>query len=214
MNSPNAFFNANRWRTLMRQLSIEEGMEMFDALVEAYDEPQRHYHTASHINACLAELDRHRSLAEYPAEVEAALWFHDFVYKPHASDNEKRSAEAAQRYFSKAALARERIDRIDAHIMATEHKAEATNSDSALVVDIDLSILGRDESTYARFEQQVRAEYRWVPMFVYRRKRIEVLRSFLKRPHIYSHVAFRNGFETQARRNLAHAIAQLEGHQV
>ena len=49
------------------------------------------------------------------------------------------------------------------------------------VVDIDLSILGRNRQDYDLFEERVRKEYKWVPGPLYRRKRIEVLESFLKR---------------------------------
>lgn len=198
-----------RWRALMQALGLAEHRDMFESLALAYSEPHRHYHTAAHINACLHELDTHRALAQRPAEVEAALWFHDFVYKPRASDNERCSADAARKFFEKGGLTREAIERIEAHIMVTEHQTTPEDADSALVVDIDLSILGQGEAAYDRFEKQVRAEYRWVPMFVYRRKRCAVLRSFLARPHIYAHAGLRDRYEAQARSNVARAIAQL-----
>lgn len=93
--------------------------------------------------------------------------------------------------------------------MATVHAAEPQDPDSRLVVDIDLSILGRDEAIYDAFERNVRQEYRWVPWFVYRRKRIEVLGAFLERPRIYFTESFRASHESSARANLARAIAML-----
>jgi predicted metal-dependent HD superfamily phosphohydrolase len=93
--------------------------------------------------------------------------------------------------------------------MATVHAAEPRDPDSRLVVDIDLSIFGRDETIYDAFERNVRKEYQWVPWFVYRRKRIEVLGAFLERPRIYFTESLRERYESSARINLARAIATL-----
>jgi len=78
-------------------------------------------------------------------------------------------------------------------------------------VDIDLSILGADAKTYDEFEKAVRQEYRIIPMFIYRRKRAEVLHSFLLRPHIYQNEPFLSEREHQARANLSNAVSQLSG---
>ncbi len=78
-------------------------------------------------------------------------------------------------------------------------------------MDIDLSILGADAETYAAFEVAVRREYRIVPMFIYRKKRMEVLKSFLQRPHIYHNEPFQSEREQQARVNLSNAISQSSG---
>jgi predicted metal-dependent HD superfamily phosphohydrolase len=178
-------------------------------LLTAYSEKHRHYHTVEHIDHCLHELDREIALASEPAEVEFALWFHDAVYNPHRSDNEEKSAELACALMQRHLGASERIARVHAHIMATRHEAPATTPDSQLVVDIDLSILGASEEAYARFEENVRKEYRWVPSIIFRRKRAEILLSFLDRPNIYSTQPFRSRYEAQARRNLESAIAAL-----
>jgi predicted metal-dependent HD superfamily phosphohydrolase len=103
----------------------------------------------------------------------------------------------------------ERVGRVRAHILATRHEAPATAPDSQLVVDVDLSILGADEAAYAEFEANVRQEYRWVPRVLFRKKRAEILESFLARPQIYSTEPFRERYELRARRNLAEAIIAL-----
>lgn len=193
----------------MISLGIPEGTESFNSLVAAYSQKHRHYHTDKHIDHCLQELDSALSIALEAAEVEFALWFHDAVYDPYSSNNEERSADLACSLLMRHDVRAERVERIRAHILATRHEAPATTPDSQLVVDIDLSILGAGDVTYAAFETNVRQEYRWVPSILFRRKRAEILESFLARPQIYSTEFFRSRYELQARRNITQAIIAL-----
>lgn len=203
--------NRERWARLMAALALPESNETYRQLLDAYSQKHRHYHTVAHIDHCLRQFDTASGLAHEPAEVELALWFHDAVYDPHSSDNEANSADLACALLSRNGVANERIERVRAHIMATRHEAPAELDDSKLLVDCDLSILGVDEAAYARFETDVREEYRWVPGPLFRRKRAEILESFLARPTIYSTAPFRTKYEAPARRNLTAAIAALRG---
>jgi predicted metal-dependent HD superfamily phosphohydrolase len=203
--------NRPRWTRLMAALGISEEPETFDALVTAYSEKHRHYHTGEHIDYCLRELDRAPGLANEPAEVELALWFHDAIYDPYSSDNEERSAAWACSVLTRHGSDAARVERVRAHILATRHAVPATTCDSQLVVDVDLSILGADETTYAAFERNVRKEYRWVPAILFRRKRAEILASFLARPKIYGTEMFHELYEQRARQNLTDAIGDLHG---
>jgi predicted metal-dependent HD superfamily phosphohydrolase len=203
--------NRARWNRLMTALELPESGESFDRLVNAYSQKHRHYHTCAHIDHCLHELDGAPGLAREPAEVELALWFHDAIYDPYASDNEAKSADLACELLTRGGASSERVERVRSHILATRHDAPAALDDSKLVVDIDLSILGVAEDAYARFEINVREEYRWVPGPLFRRKRAEILESFLARPAIYSMALFRDRYEIPARRNLTNAIAALRG---
>lgn len=71
------------------------GATVFDDLVRRYGEPPRAYHTLDHIAAGLAELD---AISSYVPRLprglfELAWWFHDAVYDPLATDNERRSEQ-------------------------------------------------------------------------------------------------------------------------
>ncbi len=94
-------------------------------------------------------------------------------------------------------------------IMATKHAAEAPFPDAALMVDIDLSILGREEDRFDRYEDDVRREYRWVPGTLFRAKRKEMLSAFVERESLYETEHFRSRYESQARTNLARSIERL-----
>ena len=81
------------WLNMMDDLSIGPNLPTYERLRSAYAEKHRHYHTSAHIESCLALFDEHRSAAQAPENVECAIWFHDAVYNPMRTDNERRSAE-------------------------------------------------------------------------------------------------------------------------
>lgn len=204
--------NADRWLRLMGAWGFEPNRDTFDALLSAYAEKGRHYHTAAHVSACLRHLDACAATVERPREVEIALWFHDAIYKPFSGSNEKDSADWASSFLSERGAADAEVDRVHRLIMVTEHDAPTSGNDESVLVDIDLSILGADPDTYDRFEKAVRQEYRLVPWFLYRRKRAAILRGFLDRPVIYTSGCFSATVERRARENLSNAIANLESY--
>lgn len=195
-----------RWINLMHQFGLSDNEATYTELVRAYTEKHRHYHSDAHINACLQHFDAVRNLAEYPAEVELALWFHDVIYKPMSSTNELDSANWCEKFLVENNIAEDVIRRVHKLIMATCHSAELVSNDEQLVVDIDLAILGAPEDIYQAFEINVRNEYQWVPSFIFKRKRKEILQGFLDRKKIYHHTYFYDLLEHRARANLASAI--------
>jgi dimethylargininase len=181
----------------------------FEELLARHAEPQRHYHTGQHLAEVFAQWDRVKGHASRPAEAELALWYHDVVYDPQRSDNEALSAALARDAIIAAGLGLEVAARVETLILATRHESAPGPGDAALVVDVDLAILGERESRFEEYERQVREEYAWVPGFIYRRKRAEVLRRFLARPVIYSSAEMRAWGETRARANLGRSLARL-----
>ncbi|QNP48952.1 HD domain-containing protein [Diaphorobacter aerolatus] len=198
---------ARSWERAWRALGLAQpGSDAFEALMRAYAEPQRHYHSQQHLREALALLETVLPTCRSPGEVELALWYHDAIYDPKAKDNEARSAAWAARVLREQGASDEVISRVEALILATEHRAQPSDPDARLLVDVDLGILAAAPHRFAQYEQQVRAEYAWVPSFVYDFKRREVLCSFLSRPGIYATDHFRALFETRARANLEQAL--------
>ena len=195
----------------MKQWRVAPSEEVYSSLTSAYSEPHRHYHTGRHIDDCLAQLDSAAGIVDFPEEVELALWFHDAVYKPASSKNELKSAEWARAFLRATGAEDARSQRVHDHVLATRHGEESHSGDAAVVVDVDLSILGREPETYDEFEQAIREEYKWVPWPIYRNKRAEILSAFLGRSRIYATEHFRNRFEARARQNLERAIQALRG---
>lgn len=183
-----------------------DGHDLLSRLIAAYNEPHRKYHTEQHLRECLALFERHRSLAVEPAEVEMALWFHDAVYDTRADDNEARSAEWAAQELGRAGVDPGRISRVVDLILATRHSALPQGQDQELLVDIDLAILGVDQSRFAEYERQVSEEYGWVPEAIFRHKRREILAGFLARDPIYNTPMLRDLLESRARFNLERSL--------
>jgi predicted metal-dependent HD superfamily phosphohydrolase len=137
------------------------------------------------------------------------LWFHDAVYEVRRSDNEERSASWAQSAAAAAGLPSIVGSRVHDLILATKHDAAPGTNDTALLVDVDLAILGAPEPRFDEFEGQVREEYAWVPSFLFKRKRRYILETFLRRAHVYHTEHFRKAYEASARANLTRALQRL-----
>ena len=178
------------------------------AEVEAgWQEPHRAYHSIDNLEQGLALLAEYRHLAARPAELELAWYFHDVVYDPLRPDNEERSAERAKAALLGVGAEPALAERIAELILHTRHLANPPDPDSRLLVDIDLAILGAEPERYDAYERAIREEYGFVPAPLFRRKRHEILASFLARPRLYATAQLFARFEVQARENLRRILA-------
>jgi predicted metal-dependent HD superfamily phosphohydrolase len=206
-----------------KQQEIER---VFQLLVAAYTQPDRHYHNLHHIDHLLTVLSRFIAPArdltlpalQDPISVSLAVWFHDFIYDSQASDNELQSAKAATELFTNigridAALTpqlQSRIDRVAQLILATRgHQIDPDDPDLGIFLDADLAILGTDPATYRDYARSIRREYSWVSDTDYRTGRSRVLASFLNRDRLYCTDLFFTELESIARLNLESELAAL-----
>ncbi len=199
-----------RWLRLMDAWGFSGNEDVYQSVVAVYSAKSRHYHNAEHVTACLRHLDRCIAKLDQPREVELALWFHDAIYQPFSSGNERKSADWAASFLSANDASHDAQDRVRRLIMVTQHNEPTRTNDESMLVDIDLSILGSDSRSYRLFEQAVRMEYRLVPSFIYRKRRAGLLRGFLARERIYQNEPFASEREGQARKNLTTAVSELE----
>lgn len=202
MNEPALPILEDHWRRSFAALGLRAPKDVFDGLLVRYREPHRAYHTLQHIGECI---DHMNAVRNPPAELGLAIWFHDAIYDPRASDNEARSAAWAGAVLDKAA-SRTKVERM---ILATQHTALPDDEASRLLVDIDLAILGVAEPRFSEYEAQIRREYAWLDEETYRPGRLKLLQAFSDRPFIYGTTEFRSRFEPRARRNLERSINAL-----
>ena len=202
--------NPERWSRLWYTATkAAPPTDTYARLVAIYSEPHRYYHNLLHIEDCLGEFDRAKQLATDPAAVELAIWFHDAVYDPRAADNEERSAELAKDWLSDVHASDVLTDSVGRLVLATKNHDASMHADAPLLVDVDLSILGRPPEQFWEYERQIREEYAWVEKTVFAAKRAEILDRFLARERIYQTDLFFHRMEAQARANLRASVQRL-----
>lgn len=188
--------------------------ELRRELTARYSGGDRHYHGLRHVEALLDLAQEYRALLADPEAVEAAIWFHDAVYDSKAKDNEAQSAALAREKLD-GRVESGRLERIATMILATATHAlpdladEPSRRDTALFLDMDLSILGAPWQAFEAYEQDVREEYAWVPEPAWIAGRSAVLRNFMARPALFHTQEFRDRFEVQARKNIGTALQRL-----
>jgi predicted metal-dependent HD superfamily phosphohydrolase len=177
----------------------------------AYAQLHRHYHDQRHIDECLAELDWVVNLDEKKRRILrwAILW-HDAVYEPGRRDNERRSAKLAQTELTRCGVDHADVEEVVRLIRLTEkHRVASGDRLGALMVSIDLAILGADPARYKAYAADVRLEYSHVPEKLWRMGRSLVLERMLDKDVLFPDREFRDRLETQARANMTAEIASL-----
>ncbi|MEO6624620.1 MAG: N-methyl-D-aspartate receptor NMDAR2C subunit, partial [Burkholderiaceae bacterium] len=138
-----------------------------------------------------------------------ALWFHDAIYDIGRHDNEQRSADWAHAALLAAGVEPASAQRVHALIMVTRHDCAPDSRDAAVLLDIDLAILGQPPHVFARYELQIADEFAAVPLAQRTLRRSAILKHFLDRPRIYHTELFHSLYEVQAHANLAASITAL-----
>jgi len=177
-----------------------------EELVAAYTAAGRHYHNLAHIEDCLAALARMDNLSAAEREIlSEAIWWHDVVYDATRTDNEELSAQLAEQHV-RSDIRRE-VGRL---IRLTKtHNVEPDDRLGAILISIDLSILGAEPARYDAYAAAIRQEFIHVSDADYRTGRARVLSQFAARPAIFPDPGFAARYDRQARENLAREIASL-----
>ena len=176
--------------------------DVLELIQTSYGESTRHYHNLSHVVDCLKMFELVESLAEHPHEVRLAIWFHDVIYDPTRSYNEKRSAALATELLDKSGAQRDAIQRIATLILSTAKHAADLEGDAAILSDVDLSILGAAPTQFQSYEMAIEMEYSFVPTLLFRAARKKFKRGMLSRNRIFHTEQLHEMLEAQARENL------------
>jgi predicted metal-dependent HD superfamily phosphohydrolase len=111
---------------------------------------------------------------EQPVAAELAIFFHDLIYDASRNDNEEQSAKKMREVLG-GFVVDATMDAAAFSIEATKKHAPTPNSDTNLIVDLDMAILGQPWPAYERYAKGVMQEY--LPLYgeeAYRRGRTEL----------------------------------------
>lgn len=186
-------------------LTLIQSQHLGESLFILYSESQRYYHTTQHVIECLEYFYLVKSKLDDPIAVELAIWFHDSIYDPKASDNELQSALFMQKS-CEAYLDNQTIEKVYAWILATQKHESSQEQDLNYLLDIDLAILGSNSTRFLEYEHQIQKEYAWVDPDIYQVKRAEVLRYFYQMQPLYRTAFFREKLQLQAKNNLLNSL--------
>jgi predicted metal-dependent HD superfamily phosphohydrolase len=177
-----------------------------DELMAAYTAPGRHYHDLKHIEDCLGALACVDNLSVTEREIlTEAIWWHDVVYDRTRSDNEELSARLAEAHVRPDL--RPEVGRLIR--LTRTHQVEPEDRLGAILISIDLSILGAESARYDAYAAAIRQEFIHVGDRDYRAGRAKVLSQFAARPVIFPDAVFAARYDRQARENLARELASL-----
>ncbi|MFD5631894.1 hypothetical protein [Streptomyces sp. NPDC127072] len=183
-----------------------------DNLLTRWQEPQRRYHTLTHLTAVLDHIDVLEKYADAPDLVRLAAWFHDAVYLPDRSENEERSAHLAERALPEAGVSASGTAEVARLVRLTVSHAPADDDRNGQVLcDADLAVLASPAPAYALYTTAVREEYAFVPAEAFRTGRAAILRQLLELPRLFRTPHGEREWERPARQNLRAELARLDG---
>lgn len=99
-------------------------------------------------------------------------------------------------------------DLLESCILATKHKKPPARGLEAMVVDIDLSILGRTEAVFNDYDIAIRKEYSFASDEEFEIGRVAFLAELLRRERIYYTSWFQHRYEERARINLGERVTR------
>ncbi|NOS91676.1 MAG: hypothetical protein HOP30_07125 [Cyclobacteriaceae bacterium] len=191
--------------------NIDLNQKLWVELKRTYQSKGRHYHTLEHLENLYAHLLEMKPHIQNWHAILFTLFYHDFVYGIHSSDNEEKSAFSAFDRMTQLTVPKRLIEITRSQILATKAHELSPDEDTNYFTDADLSVLGQDRKTYSLYSQDVRKEYSFYPNLIYNPGRKRVLRHFLTMPRIYkTEFAFQR-WENNARINLQWELDSLAG---
>ncbi|MGW7412926.1 HD domain-containing protein [Streptomyces sp. NPDC054863] len=179
-------------------------------LLTRWSEPQRRYHTPTHLAAVLTHLDTLADHAADPDLVRLAAWFHDAVYHPERDTNEDRSARLAERALPELGLPATATAEVARLVrLTTTHDPAPEDTNGEALCDADLAILAASPEAYAAYASAVRDEYAFVPDPDFRKGRAAVLTQLLALPRLFRTPHGTKHWEAPARHNLTTELTLL-----
>jgi predicted metal-dependent HD superfamily phosphohydrolase len=184
----------SKWRALAADLGLDDAKsrEVGDYLLAQYAADDRHYHDVRHIVSMLDGFDALKTRFAQPLASELAIFFHDVIYDASRQDNEEQSARKLRELLGDF-VAGELVDIATSTIEATKKHAATSNTDTNLVLDLEMAILGQPWAVYERYAKGVMQEY--LPVYGEATYREGRLRLFLEPTIAHGNIFLTEEFE-------------------
>jgi len=189
--STNKLFNEECW------LEIEA----------SYSQQSRYYHNLKHLEAMFFELENSTLKVHNLDTLQFSIFYHDIVYNSLKSDNEHQSALLFYKRISNTTFPY--LEECRTQIELTKAHLKSDDNNTNILMDLDLSILGKSSNEYQTYRENIRKEYHIFPNFLYGLGRKNVLKSLLSQDAIYKTEFFQQKYEAQARINLKRELSEL-----
>lgn len=184
-----------------------------DDLIERWNQPHRHYHTAEHLARVLQIIDEHGASASDATAVRLAAWYHDAIYDPYRVDNEEASALLAESTLPNLAVAPERVHEVARLVRLTaSHDPMPGDRNGGLLTDADLAILAAPLDEYRAYTLAIRQEYAHVADAAFATGRAAVLHNLLALPRLFHTPVLREQWEDAARHNITWELNALRNN--
>lgn len=201
------------WYSLVFKYSQDDSLinKLWKELENKYEQKSRYYHNFKHIHNMLVQMKTFEQEITNKDSLRFAIWYHDIIYKSTKKDNEEKSANFAKKRLKLIGFEEKELKIVQNLIISTKsHELILKdNNDNAILLDLDLSILGTDWKTYKLYIQNIRKEYAIYPNFLYKKGRKKVLQHFLERDSLFFTKKYNALFEQQAIENLKKEIELL-----
>lgn len=157
------------------------------ALEASYNEPHRHYHAACHIIDLLEKLDKHRAHASRPDLIVHAILWHDVVYNTTQKDSLNVQASANLFISNSVALSAQDKAAVLSMILSTDgHTPRDATQDTALFLDLDLSVLAESNTIFTEKTAAIRKEYAQYPDSQFYEGRSAFLKAYLEKKRCFT----------------------------
>lgn len=200
-------YTEQKWKQLTAFSKKEElKAQLWNEIVDHYNEPYRFYHTLDHIAALFEWSEKYLPNLQNPAVVGFSILYHDVIYDTFKTNNEEESAKKAREHLQKLNVKTSVIESVEQFIMATKTHSlpqdAATQKDLSFFLDFDLAILGSCWDDYEVYSQLIRKEYRQYPDAVYNPGRKYALQKLSDKEPLYFTHDVQELLEEPARNNL------------
>ncbi len=167
-----------------------------------------YYHTWTHVCSLVSIYNNIIPKITLSPEAILAIYYHDVIYDPTRTDNEKKSADFAVSEMKGAPQAS--LDKIRTIIEGTKGHNNPIDKDMAFFLDMDLVMLGVSYETFMDVGCRIRREYSFVDDATFEMGRVAFFKKMLSRKCIYHTYQFYKLFEKQAQSNMKKYIKEYD----